>query len=366
MPDRIWRGSAFYGINRRMTPSIASAAMPLLRLIDPETAHGLAIKALQLGLGGKAKTSEQGLAVHAMGLAFRNPLGLAAGFDKNAETLAPLAALGFGFVEAGTVTPHPQPGNPRPRLFRLTEDRAVINRMGFNNAGIARFTANLAHRPKDVPVGGNIGINKEGADPERDYPALVAALAGLVDYIVINVSSPNTPGLRDLQSETRLRSILAAIVKAVPRHPPLLVKIAPDLSADGLAAIVATCIDNGASGLVVSNTTIARPKLRSTHAHQAGGLSGTPLLAPSTAMLAAAARLAGKRLTLIGVGGVATGADILAKLRAGASLVQLYTALAYDGPALVPRLLRELRAELTANGFATAADAIGADLHGTI
>ena len=191
-----------------MTPTIASALTPLLRLIDPETAHGVALHALRLGLAGSARVDDPRLGVDAMGLSFANPLGLAAGFDKDAVALAPLARLGFGFVEAGTVTPRPQTGNPRPRLFRLTEDRAVINRLGFNNAGIDTYLANLAWRPRDLPVGGNIGINKDGADPERDYPAMVAALTPFVDYIAINVSSPNTPGLRDLQGEARLRAIL--------------------------------------------------------------------------------------------------------------------------------------------------------------
>jgi dihydroorotate dehydrogenase len=345
-----------------MNPAIASLLTPVLRLIDPESAHGLALRALRLGLAGSAEVVSPRLEVQAMGLSFRNPLGLAAGFDKNAEALAPLARLGFGFVEAGTVTPRPQVGNPRPRLFRLTEDRAVINRMGFNNLGIDAYLANLAHRPRQLPVGGNIGINKDNAVPERDYPALVRALARQVDYIVINVSSPNTPGLRDLQGEARLRSILAAITTEVPHHPPLLVKIAPDLAADGVASVVEACVAGGAAGLIVSNTTLARPRLQSRQSTQAGGLSGAPLMGPSTAMLKLAARLAAGRLVLIGVGGVASGADILTKLRAGASLVQLYTALAFEGPALIPRLLAELLVALDAAGFATVEAAIGADL----
>ncbi len=346
-----------------MNPTFASALMPLLRLIDAETAHGLALRALRLGLAGSGGLQNPRLEVRAMGLSFRNPLGLAAGFDKNAEALAPLSRLGFGLVEAGTVTPRPQAGNPRPRMFRLIEDGAVINRMGFNNAGISAYLANLARRPRDIPVGGNIGINKDNANPERDYPALVQALGRQVDYIVVNVSSPNTPGLRDLQGETRLRAILAAIAATVPDHPPLLVKIAPDLSPEGVASVVEACVAGGAAGLIVSNTTLARPKsLRSAQATQAGGLSGMPLMGPSTAMLKLAARQAAGRLVLIGVGGVATGADILAKLRAGASLVQVYTAFAYGGPALIPRLLGELVAALDAAGFASVEAAIGADL----
>ncbi|MDR3525550.1 MAG: quinone-dependent dihydroorotate dehydrogenase [Acetobacteraceae bacterium] len=345
-----------------MTPELASACIPLLRWLDPETAHGLALHALRLGLAGRASVVDARLEVHTLGLRFANPLGLAAGFDKNAVALQPLAKLGFGFVEAGTVTPRPQPGNPRPRLFRLMEDRAAINRMGFNNDGLETYLANLERRPHTLPVGGNIGINKEGADPERDYPLLVKALARKVDYIVINVSSPNTPGLRDLQGEARLRSILAAIAESVPDHPPLLVKIAPDLAFDGLESVVEAAIAGGAAGLIVSNTTIARPKLLSTHANQAGGLSGAPLFGPSTEMLRRAAKLAAGRLVLIGVGGVASGADILTKLRAGASLVQVYTALAFEGPGLIPRLLHELQGELTRHGFASVEAAIGADL----
>lgn len=355
-----------------MTPKIASALLPVLRTLDAERAHGLALRALRLGLAGSAEVQDPRLAVDVMGLSFRNPLGLAAGFDKNAEALAPLARLGFGLVEAGTVTPRPQEGNPRPRMFRLMEDRAVINRMGFNNAGIDAYVANLRRLPPGglrvgtaaarVPVGGNIGINKDNANPERDYPSLVRALARHVDYIVVNVSSPNTPGLRDLQSEARLRAILAAIAIDVPSHPPLLVKIAPDLSPDGVASVVETCVSGGAAGLIVSNTTLARPRLRSAQATQAGGLSGQPLMGPSTAMLKLAARQAAGRLVLIGVGGVSTGEDVLTKLRAGASLVQIYTALAFHGPALVERLLRELLAALDKAGFASVPDAIGADL----
>ncbi len=223
-----------------------------------------------------------------------------------------------------------------------------------------RLAALPAH---PVPIGANVGINKDGADPERDYPAGIAALAPLADYLVVNVSSPNTPGLRDLQGEARLQSILAAVARGVPNRPPLLVKIAPDLSQEGLAAVVQTCIDGGAQGLIVSNTTIARPPgLRSRNASQAGGLSGAPLLAPSTDMLRRAARLAAGRLVLVGVGGIATGADVLAKLHAGASLVQLYTAFAYRGPALIPRLKRELLDALDRAGHASVTDAIGADL----
>jgi dihydroorotate dehydrogenase len=254
-----------------------------------------------------------------------------------------------------------------PRLFRLSADQAVINRMGFNNCGLQvylpRLAAGRAAVPPGVAVGANVGINKQGADPERDYPALVAAVAPHADYVVINVSSPNTPGLRDLQNEVRLRAILDAVRQAVPQRPPLLVKVAPDLSEAGLEAVVAACIEGGAEGMIVSNTTITRPPgLRSPQAGEVGGLSGAPLLALSTEMLRRAARLAGGRLVLIGSGGVASGADALAKIRAGASLVQIYTAMVYHGPALVGRIRRQLLAALDEQGFATVADAVGADL----
>jgi dihydroorotate dehydrogenase len=339
-----------------------SAAMPFLRMLDAETAHHLALRALNLGLIASAPgRDDTALQVRALGCLFPNPIGLAAGFDKNAEAVMPLMRLGFGFVEAGTVTPRPQPGNPRPRLFRLPHDRAVINRMGFNNAGIAAYAARLASlAPRPCPFGANVGINKDGADPERDYPALVAAVSPFADYVVINVSSPNTPGLRDLQGEARLRAILLAVAAQVPVRPPVLVKIAPDLSDAGLEAVVETAVTTGAAGLIIGNTTISRPPgLAGHNARQAGGLSGAPLFARSTEMLARAYRLAGGRLTLIGCGGVRSGADVLAKLRAGACLVQLYTEFAYAGPALIPRLKQELLAALRAEGFTTAAEAVG-------
>jgi dihydroorotate dehydrogenase len=269
--------------------------------------------------------------------------------------------LGFGFVETGTVTPRPQPGNPRPRLFRLDADQAVINRMGFNNGGLAAYVVRLAARPRGpVVLGANVGINKDGAEPERDYPAMIAAVAPYADYAVINVSSPNTPGLRDLQGEARLRGILRAVAREVPNRPPLLVKIAPDLAPDGVAALIETCVAEGVQGLIVSNTTISRPPgLRSPLAAEAGGLSGAPLFRLSTAVLARAFLAARGRLALIGVGGVATGQDALAKIRAGASLVQLYTGFAYAGPALIPRLKRELAAALRAAGFTSVQQAVG-------
>ncbi|MCB4823281.1 quinone-dependent dihydroorotate dehydrogenase [Roseicella aerolata] len=349
-----------------MTPWLASALMPLFRALDAETAHGLALRALRAGLAGADRSPDDPvLATTAFGLRFRNPIGLAAGFDKNAEAVEALMRLGFGFVETGTVTPRPQQGNPRPRLFRLEEDRAVINRMGFNNAGLEAYRARLAALPRPLPavLGGNIGVNKDGAEPRRDYPALYAALAPVTDYIVVNVSSPNTPGLRDLQGEERLAEILDAIAAVRrPGHPPLLVKIAPDLADEALGPVVEACAARGVAGLIISNTTIARPdRLRSRHRAEAGGLSGPPLFARSTEMLRQAHRLSQGRLTLIGVGGVSSGADAYAKIRAGAALVQLYAGFAYDGPALIPRLKAELAALLKRDGFASVAAAVGAD-----
>ncbi|MBS0559532.1 MAG: quinone-dependent dihydroorotate dehydrogenase [Proteobacteria bacterium] len=346
-----------------MTPAIASSLLPLLRRLDPERAHGLALRALRLGLAGSASGADDpAMAVSVLGLSFRNPIGLAAGFDKDGTAIGGLARLGFGFLEIGTLTPRPQSGNPRPRMFRLSEDRAVINRMGFNNGGLEACLARLAAqgKPSTVPLGINLGINKEGADPERDYPAMVGAAASVADYLVINVSSPNTPGLRDLQAEDRLRAILHAVRDAAPQRPPLLVKLAPDLADDAIPQIVESCIEGGVQGLIISNTTIARPAgLRSPLRTEAGGLSGPPLFARSTAVLAHAYLAAQGRLTLIGVGGISSGQDALTKLRAGASLVQLYTGFAFAGPALISRLVRELAAALRAAGFARPGDAVG-------
>ncbi len=336
----------------------------MLRRLDAERAHGLALAALQAGLGGRdAAAPDPRLTVRVLGLHLPNPIGLAAGFDKDARALGGLMRLGFGAVEAGTVTVRPQAGNPRPRLFRLPEDAAVINRMGFNNGGIDAFARRFGQAPRLVPLGANIGLNREGADPLHDYPRLAAAVAGRADWISVNVSSPNTPGLRDLQAPERLRAILDAIRRAVPAPRPLLVKLAPDLALGDLPGIVAACIDGGASGLIVANTTLARPPgLRGPHAGEAGGLSGRPLMGPSTALLADLARLARGRLVMVGAGGVATGEDVLTKLRAGASFVQLYTAFALQGPSLLPRLRRELLAALDRHSCADVAQAVGAGL----
>lgn len=351
-----------------MTPRLASALMPLMRGMDPERAHEHALRALRWGLAGADRGADDpALATEAFGLRFRNPLGLAAGFDKDAVAVLPLMRLGFGFVEVGTVTPRPQPGNPRPRLFRLEEDRAVINRMGFNNGGLDGYAARLAALPRPLPavLGANVGINKEGAEPERDYPALYEAVARHADYVTVNVSSPNTPGLRDLQGEERLAAILDAIAArraTLAKRPPVLVKIAPDLAEDAIPPIVEACVARGVAGVIVSNTTIARPdSLRSARRTEAGGLSGAPLLAPSTEVLRMACRAARGRLALIGVGGVSNGAEALTKIKAGASLVQIYTGFAYGGPAIVRRIKDELAVLLARDGFARVADAVGVE-----
>jgi dihydroorotate dehydrogenase len=337
----------------------SAAAMPLLRRLDPETAHNCSLQALRLGLaGGDATPDDPILAVVAFGRTLRNPIGLAAGFDKNGVAIGPLGRLGFGFIEAGTITPRPQPGNPRPRLFRLAQDHAVINRMGFNNAGIDALLPRLrrADRRK-IALGANLGINKENARPETDYPALVKAVEADADYITINISSPNTPGLRDLQAEARL----AAILDAIATNTPLFVKIAPDLSDAGLAAVVETCLARNVTGLIIANTTITRPaSLQALARSETGGLSGAPLFDLSTTMLAKTHRLCGGNLMLIGAGGIFSAADALAKILAGATLVQLYTAFAYQGPAIIPRLKSGLATLLRQRGFTSVAQAIGA------
>ena len=341
-----------------MVPNLASLALPLLRRIDPERAHGVALAALRTGLAPRPAPADPILATTAFGLDWSTPIGLAAGFDKNGVAFRPLLAAGFGCVEVGTVTPLPQPGNPKPRLFRLPEDGAVINRMGFNGQGADKVAARLrgGHAGR---VGVNLGINKHAADPPGDYARLVQRFAPLADYLVINVSSPNTPGLRDFQGERQLHAILAALPLD---RPPLLVKLAPDLAHEALGPAVELCVRHGVAGLVIANTTLARPAtLRGRHAAQAGGLSGAPLFARSTAMLARAHRLAAGRLGLIGVGGIADGRQALTKIKAGADLVQIYTAFAYGGPACIGRIGQELAAALRAEKFGCVADAVGVD-----
>jgi dihydroorotate dehydrogenase len=342
-----------------------------LHLLPPEAAHRLAIWGLEHSLVARRPADAwPALATTFCGLDLPNPLGLAAGFDKNAEGLPGLARLGFGFVEIGTVTPKSQVGNPKPRLFRLSEDRALINRLGFNGEGLARVQARLAgRRPEFGVIGANIGANRDAADPTQDYVTCLRGLYPLVDYVTINVSSPNTPGLRLLQHGPRLEALLAALIetrreltRGAQPAKPILLKIAPDLEADEERTIVATAEDAGIDGLIVCNTTLARPAgLRGRHRAEAGGLSGAPLLAPSTAQLARLYRLTEGRLPLLGVGGIASGADAYAKIRAGAGALQLYTALTYQGPAVVTRILAQLQALLAQDGHARLGAAVGSD-----
>ena len=332
-------------------------ARPLLFRLDPERAHTLTIAALATGLGPRGTPDDPILSTSLAGLALPNPLGLAAGFDKDARVPAAMLAMGFGFVEVGTLTPRPQAGNPRPRVFRLVAERAVINRLGFNNGGIAAALARLrARRPAGV-VGVNLGANKDSADRVADYAFGAAEAAGVADYLTVNISSPNTPGLRGLQDPGELTTLIAA-VRAASRATPVFVKVAPDLDAAAIDGIARVALDGGIAGLIVSNTTLARPGIASA---EAGGLSGAPLFAPSTAVLRAFASATGGALPLIGVGGIASGADAYAKLRAGASAVQLYTALIFHGPGLVGRIKADLAALLRRDGFALVADAVGAD-----
>jgi dihydroorotate dehydrogenase len=340
---------------------LATAA---LRRLDPEDAHRLAIRALKAGLGPSAAAHDAILAVDLAGLSLPSCLGLAAGFDKDAEVSDAMLGAGFGFVECGSVTPLPQAGNPRPRLFRLTEDRAVINRMGFNNKGLEAFAANLARRRQGAGiVGANIGANKEAADRMADYVAGLERLWPLADYFTVNVSSPNTPGLRALQTRQALAELLGRLAEArrgLPGHRPVFLKVAPDLEDGEVEAIADTVADNGFDGVVVSNTTVARPaSLRSAQASEMGGLSGAPLAGPSTAVLARFHAAAQGRFVLIGAGGVASGAEAYAKIRAGARAVQLYSALVYEGPGLVGRIASDLAARLRADGFSGVAEAVG-------
>jgi dihydroorotate dehydrogenase len=348
-------------------------ATPLLRGLDPEDAHRLTIRLLAAGLGPRtAPDGDPSLATTVAGLKLPNPVGLAAGFDKNAEVPAAMLRAGFGFVECGTVTPLAQAGNPRPRLFRLTEDQAVINRMGFNNEGLEAFAARLAARRSPAGrasgvTGANIGANKEAADRIGDYVAGLTRLWGLADYFTVNISSPNTPGLRALQTREALQELLGRLAEARARLKatgdyPVFLKVAPDLEDGEVEAITETVAAGGLQGIIVSNTTVARPdSLRSAARRETGGLSGAPLMAPSTAMLARFhAAAAGRGLVLIGAGGIASGADAYAKIRAGASAVQLYSAMVFRGPGLVARINRELAARLRADGFARVADAVGA------
>jgi dihydroorotate dehydrogenase len=343
---------------------ILDLAARLLSTLPAETAHEttLGLTRAFTPLLGWAREDDERLGVTALGLSFPNPVGLAAGFDKDARVPAAMLKLGFGFVECGTVTPRPQEGNPRPRLFRLREDRAVINRMGFNNRGMEEAARNLAERRKNGIVGINIGANKDSPDRIGDYAQTFSRLAPLADYVTVNVSSPNTPGLRGLQNKDELSQLLTMLTVARARsvHRPLLLKIAPDLDHHAFDDIAQVVTEARIEGVIVSNTTIARPPLRGRHADEGGGLSGKPLLRPSTEILRQMRARLPRNMVLIGVGGISSGRDAYEKILAGASLVQLYTALVYQGPGLVGRIKRELLALLARDGFSSIRDAIGA------
>lgn len=337
----------------------------VLSRLDAETAHGLAIRSLKLGLvPGDRRTDPHVLGVTVWGRSLPNPVGLAAGFDKNAEVPDAMLRLGFGLVEIGSVTPRPQPGNPRPRLFRLPEDRGVINRMGFPGEGLDVALARLQRRPRTGFVGVNVGANKDSSDRAADYVTCAAALAPHADYLVCNVSSPNTPGLRNLQGRQQLADLLRRVQDAIAARPvPLVVKIAPDATDDDLDDIVAVCREIRMDGIIIGNTTLSRPaSLRSGRKGETGGLSGAPLTALSTEVLRKTARRVEGQFPLIGCGGIASGADAYAKIRAGATLVQLYSAMVYEGPPLIRRIKDELAALLARDGLASVAAAVGADL----
>ena len=340
------------------------ALRPLLHALDAENAHRLTIAALRLAPTASPPSPPASLAVEALGLKFAHPLGLAAGFDKNGEVPDPMLAQGLSFVELGTVTPRPQEGNARPRLFRLAEDEAVINRMGFNNEGhdaVRRRLAARRGRGRGGIVGVNIGANKDSPDRIADYVQGLEAFADLASYLTVNISSPNTPGLRNLQSRPELEGLLGRLNEARAKRPspPLLVKIAPDLSEADLDDMAEVFLAMRVDGVIVSNTTIARPPLRSAHQGETGGLSGRPLFAPSTRMLAELYARLGRRIPLIGVGGIDSPESAFAKIEAGASLLQLYSALVFHGPALITRIVAGLAERLKAEGLADIRAAVG-------
>ncbi|MBT0958600.1 quinone-dependent dihydroorotate dehydrogenase [Alphaproteobacteria bacterium KMM 3653] len=331
-----------------------------LRSFDPETAHGLALKALNAGLAPQpgAITSPR-LEIELAGMTLPNPVGLAAGFDKNAVALGPLSQSGFGFLEVGATTPRPQPGNPRPRLFRLKQDQAAINRFGFNNEGADAMAAALATRPRNLPIGLNLGANKDSADRTQDFASVLETCGSALDFATINVSSPNTEALRDLQGKDALRAIIEHVLEARPEGLPIFVKIAPDLDRAELEDIAAIARELPIAGLVATNTTLSREGLESRHKGEAGGLSGAPLFARSTEVLAHLYQLTEGQVPLIGVGGVASAQDALEKIQAGATAVQFYTAMVYQGIGLAARIPSELDTLLCDAGYTNASQAIG-------
>lgn len=335
----------------------------LLHRFDPEQAHGMALTALRLGLAPlPGRITSQRLQTSLASLCLPNPIGLAAGFDKNAVALKALAQSGFGFVEVGAVTPRPQPGNPKPRLFRLGEDRAAINRFGFNNEGMEVVARRLARRPHDIILGLNLGANKDSADRAEDFARVLAHCGAYLDFATVNVSSPNTEALRDLQGPEALRAVLDGVVEArdwLKRPVPVFLKIAPDLSETEIEDIAEVAMAARIDAIIATNTTLARDGLRSVHAGETGGLSGAPLFEASTRVLARLSRATEGRLPLVGVGGIASAEDAYAKIRAGASAVQIYTAMIYEGFSLAARIARGLDEILEREGFASVDLAVG-------
>ena len=335
--------------------------MRVLRSTDPEVAHGLALKSLNLGLGPKAGPfTTPRLATSVAGMSLPNPVGLAAGFDKNATALHALAKCGFGFVEVGAITPRPQPGNPKPRLFRLTEDQAAINRFGFNNEGMEAAATRLAARPRGGIIGLNLGANKDSEDRAADFARVLARCGAHLDFATVNVSSPNTEKLRDLQGKDALAALLAGVIETnagLAKPLPIFLKIAPDLTHEELDDVAEVANASGIAGIIATNTTLSRDGLRSVHKDEKGGLSGQPVFEKSTRLLA---RLSGlTTLPIIGVGGVGSAEQAYQKIRAGASAVQLYTALVYGGISLADDIARGLDTLLARDGFANVADAVG-------
>lgn len=334
-----------------------------LHRCDPERAHGLSIRALNTGFATlPGLVTSDRLKTDLAGLSLPNPVGLAAGYDKNAEAIEPLCRAGFGFIEVGAATPRPQPGNPKPRLFRLTQDRAVINRFGFNNEGMEVIARRLATRPETGIVGLNLGANKDSEDRSGDFAQVLARCGAYLDFATVNVSSPNTEKLRDLQGRAALTALLDRVMAAraeLDRPIPIFLKIAPDLTDDELAEIAEVAQEAALSGIIATNTTLSRDGLQSPHSDQAGGLSGAPLFEKSTRVLARLSQLTKGQMPLVGVGGIGSAEQAYAKIRAGASAVQLYSAMVYQGLSLVPRVARGLDELLARDGFETVAQAIG-------
>jgi dihydroorotate dehydrogenase len=342
---------------------IYSLLRPALFRLDAESAHTFALNALKLMPGGRRAEPGGTLAIEVAGIRFPNPLGMAAGFDKDGEVPDALLSLGFGFTEAGSITPLPQAGTPRPRLFRLAEDRAVINRMGFNNRGATEAVERLRVRNgRPGIVGINIGANKDSVDRIADYVMMTRLMAPFASYLAVNISSPNTPGLRALQDESALTALLDAVLEARGSYgPPVFLKVAPDLEPADIDAIARIAIDKGLGALMVSNTTISRPPLTSRHAGEAGGLSGAPLRELAQQRLRDFRKASGGAVPLVGVGGIATAEDAWARIRAGASLVQLYSAMVYEGPGIARKITRGLEALMQRDGFASIAEAVGSE-----